>query len=116
MSEADGYRALAIASYAGSLHGRRLLGGMAVLNALHRPAELDDAAAGDAVALRCPTCRDSHGRRAPWPCRTFVEMLRGLGCDPGPAGRLAQAQGIRLPPALDGEALVHAERDRSHRS
>lgn len=111
MTATDGYRGMAVAAYAGSLHGRRLLGGLAVLGELHAPADMVDG-----LDLRCPTCRDTHGRRAPWPCRTYVEMLRGLGCDPGPAVRLVELAGRRLPPPLDVEALVHDQRTRDRRA
>ncbi|MEV8634265.1 hypothetical protein AB0395_21680 [Streptosporangium sp. NPDC051023] len=96
-------RLMALTAYAGSRHIECVLRGTVVLRHLHSP--------GDPHAeLKCPTCRDSHGRRLPWPCRTYIEMVRALGGDPRPALDLADAMGIKIGPLLDIEALMHTDR------
>lgn len=107
MNEADGFRMAAVAAYAGSQHGKLVLRGIAVLCHLHRPDSPE-------TALVCPTCRDSRGRRAPWPCQTYIEISRALGSDPGPALRLAGMMGLKLPPALDIDALEYEQRMRTY--
>ncbi|GIH95431.1 hypothetical protein ACFFMN_22975 [Planobispora siamensis] len=94
-------RLLAVTAYAGSRHGECIIRGLIVLNHLHRP---------DGDDLRCPTCRDSRGRRVPWPCRTYIEMSRALGADAQPILELADTIGVKVAPLLDIDAIVAADR------
>jgi hypothetical protein len=62
---------LAMASYAGADHGRRLLDSLRMLERLHTFRDgVNDP--------RCRTCRDSKGRPAPFPCATSLLLTAAM--------------------------------------
>src|SRR5688572_4070681 len=104
MSTPTPERLLAVASYGTTDYITRLRDTARALNALHA---MRDPAAED---YRCGTCRDSRGRPAPWPCRTYLDLHAALF--PGsPTNAATAAAWQTLGAARNGDrrALAHVE-------